>query len=106
MLNMGIGHEEMKIDEKYPKAQAIKDATMAHFIMKNKIENGMFYHLNGSFHSDNFEGIIWHIKQADPNLKIKTLTTVEQDDISKPDKEALGKASYIIVVPTDMTKTY
>lgn len=106
MLKMGDAHPEMKIDEKYPKAQAIKDATMAHFIMKNKINNGMFYHVNGSFHSDNFEGIVWYIKQADPKLVVKTITTVEQDDISKPDKEALGKASYILVIPSTMTKTY
>jgi len=106
MLKMGDSHPEMKIDEKYPKAQAIKDATMAHFILKNKVENGMFYHLNGSFHSDNFEGIVWYLKQADPALKIKTITTVEQSDISKPEKEAMGKASYILVVPVTMTKTY
>ncbi|MCB8995468.1 MAG: ChaN family lipoprotein [Bacteroidales bacterium] len=106
MLKMGVGHPEMKIDEKYPKAQAIKDATMAYFIMQNKIDNGLFYHVNGSYHSDNFQGIVWHLKQADPELRIKTITSVEQDDISKPDKENLGKASYIIVVPTSMTKTY
>jgi len=106
MLKMGAEHPEMKIDEKYPKAQAIKDATMAHFILKNKIENGIFYHINGSFHSDNFEGIVWYILRADPGLKIKTITTVEQDDITKPEKEYLGKASYLLVVPTSMTKTY
>jgi uncharacterized iron-regulated protein len=106
MLKMGEGHEEMKIDEKYPKAQAIKDATMAHFILKNRIDKGFFYHINGSFHSDNFEGITWYLKKADPNLSIKTITTVEQDDISKPEKEYIGKASYLLVVPTSMTKTY
>jgi len=106
MLKMGAEHPEMKIDEKYPKAQAIKDATMAHFILKNKIKNGLFYHINGSFHSDNFEGIVWYILRADPGLKIKTITTVEQDDITKPEKEYLGKASYLLVVPTSMTKTY
>jgi len=106
MLKMGETHPQMKIDEKYPKAQAIKDATMAHFIMKNKIENGLFYHLNGSYHSDNFEGIIWYLLQSDPELDIKTITTVEQDDVTRPTKENLGKASYILVVPATMTKTY
>jgi uncharacterized iron-regulated protein len=106
MLKMGEDHPDMKIDEKYPKAQAIKDATMAHFILKNKIENGLFYHINGSYHSDNFEGIIWYLKRANPDLKIKTISTVEQDDITKPDKENLGKGTYLLVVPTTMTKTY
>jgi uncharacterized iron-regulated protein len=106
MLKSGDDHPEMKIDEKYPKAQAIKDATMAYFILKNKIENGLFYHVNGSFHSDNFEGIIWYLKQANPNLRIKTISTVEQDDITKPAKENLGKGTYLLVIPTTMTKTY
>jgi len=106
MLKMGDMHPEMKIDEKYPAAQALKDATMAHFIMKNRIENGLFYHLNGSFHTENFEGIIWYLKQADPNLNIKTITTLEQEDISKPEKENLGKADYLLVIPATMTKTY
>jgi uncharacterized iron-regulated protein len=106
MLKSGDDHPEMKIDEKYPMAQSIKDATMAHFILKNKIENGLFYHINGSYHSDNFEGIIWYLKQADPNLNIKTITTVEQDVITKPEKKYLGKGTYLLVVPTTMTKTY
>jgi len=106
MLKMGDMHPEMKIDEKYPAAQALKDATMAHFIMKNKIECGLFYHLNGSFHTENFEGIIWYLKHADPNLTIKTITSLEQEDISKPEKENLGKADYLLVIPATMTKTY
>jgi uncharacterized iron-regulated protein len=106
MLKMGNEHPEMKIDEKYPKAQALKDATMAYFIMKNKKEGGVFYHINGSYHSDNFEGIIWHLKKADPSLKIMSLTAVEQDDIKKVANENLGKASYIIVIPVSMSKSY
>jgi uncharacterized iron-regulated protein len=106
MLKMGDDHPEMKIDEKYPMAQSIKDATMAYFILKNKIENGLFYHINGSYHSDNFEGIIWYLKRFNPDLKIKTISTVEQDDITKPDEENLGKGTYLLVVPTTMTKTY
>ena len=43
--------------ENLPKAQAIKDATMAHFILKNKKEGHLFIHYNGSYHSDNKEGI-------------------------------------------------
>ena len=106
MLKMGDTHPEMKIDEKYPKAQALKDATMAYFIMKNKKEGSIFYHINGSYHSDNFEGIIWHLKKADPSLKIMSISAVEQENIKKLDKENIGKASYIIAIPVTMTKTY
>ena len=40
-----------------PKAQASKDATMAYFINKNLKANSVFIHYNGTFHSDNFDGI-------------------------------------------------
>ncbi len=106
MLKMGEEDHHMEIDEKYPKAQAVKDATMANFILKNKIDKGLFYHLNGSFHSDNFLGIVWYLNQSDKSLKIKTITTVEQDNINAPEKEFLGKADYLLVVPSSMTKTF
>ena len=44
-----------------PKAQAIKDATMAYFIQKNLQPNSVFIHYNGTYHSDNFEGIYWYL---------------------------------------------
>lgn len=44
-------------------AQAVKDATMAHFILKNEKEDHVFLHLNGSYHSDNYEGISWYLKE-------------------------------------------
>ncbi len=89
-----------------PKAQAIKDATMAHFILENRSEGKTFLHYNGSYHSDDFEGIVWWIKQAKPDLNILTITTVEQDTISALSEESFGVADYIIAVPSDMTKTY
>jgi uncharacterized iron-regulated protein len=89
-----------------PKAQAIKDATMAYFILKNRETDKLFVHYNGSYHSDDYEGINWYLKQTEPQLKITTVSVVEQDDISKLNADDKGKADYIIVVPTTMTKTY
>jgi uncharacterized iron-regulated protein len=89
-----------------PKAQAIKDATMAHFIMKNLQPNAVFVHYNGTYHSDNFEGIYWYLKKSKPEIKIVTIATVEQKDVSKLEKEHLNKADFIIVVDEDVTKTY
>jgi uncharacterized iron-regulated protein len=89
-----------------PKAQASKDATMAHFIIKNRKENSLFIHYNGSYHSDNFEGINWYLKQENPAIKIVTIATVSQKDISKLEPEYLGKANFIIVIDEDVTKTY
>jgi uncharacterized iron-regulated protein len=65
----------------------------------------VFLHFNGSYHSDNYEGIIWYLKQADPGLKIVTITSAEQADMRKLSKESEGVADYILVTPESMTKT-
>lgn len=92
-----------------PKAQAIKDATMAHFILKNLNDGYVFYHINGSYHSENHEGIVWYLKEYNKrnatDLKILTITTVEQDDLDELEKDNLGKADFILCIPEDMTKT-
>lgn len=89
-----------------PKAQAIKDATMSYFILKNREAGKLFVHYNGSYHSDNYEGIYWYLKQYEPNLKVITVSVVEQDVIKKFNSEEKLKADFIIVVPSTMTKTY
>ena len=109
MLNMGKHIKGMMGPAKninLPKAQAIKDATMAYFILKNLKKGDMFYHFNGAYHSDNYQGIVWHIKISDKKKIIKTITTVMQKDLSSIDSETRKKADYIIVVPEDMTTTY
>lgn len=102
MMNMQGGHA----GDKMPKAQAIKDATMAYFIDKNLKENSVFIHYNGTYHSDNFEGINWYLKKYNPEIKIVTIATVEQKDIAKLEKEHNNKADFIIVIDEDVTKTY
>ena len=93
-------------NENFPKSQAIKDATMAHFLVTELQPNSIFLHLNGSYHSDNFEGIAWYVNKYDRNLKIQTISVVEQADVDKLEKEHLKKATYIIVVDADMPKSY
>lgn len=102
MLEMMGGHA----GEKMPKAQALKDATMAHFILENFNSGTIFVHYNGKYHSDNFEGISWYLKKSQPSLKILTIATVEQEDLSKLEKENYTKADFILVVDKDVTKTY
>jgi uncharacterized iron-regulated protein len=104
MLEMsGMGNHA---SANFPKAQAIKDATMAYFINTNLKEGNLFLHFNGAFHSDNFQGIMWYLQKKNPDLKIVTITTVEQEDISILLKENQKVANYILCVPEDMTKTY
>ncbi len=105
MMGGSSSHGGMQA-ENMVNAQAVKDATMAHFILQNLQENHTFVHFNGSYHSDNFEGIYWYLKEARPDLDIVTITSVEQEDITRWDKELKGRADYIISIPADMTKTY
>ena len=104
MVEMGkkMGHG----GENFPKSQAIKDATMSYFILKNLEKDKIFVHYNGAYHSDNHEGIAWYIRKTNPALSVKTITTVSQKDINKLDTDNLKKADYIIVVPESMTTTY
>ena len=87
-------------------AQASKDATMAHFILANYKAKSLFIHYNGAYHSDEYEGIYWYLKQARPDLNIATISTVTQDDVKKLLEENKGKADFIICVDEDMTRTY
>ncbi len=92
--------------ETFPMAQAIKDATMAHFIVKNKQVGRSFLHLNGSYHSDDFEGIGWYLKKYAPELNVMTISTVEQENLGELAEENVDKAHFILVVSSLMTKTY
>lgn len=89
-----------------PKAQASKDATMAYFIAKNVKIKSVFIHFNGSFHSDNFDGINWYLRKYQPEIKIVTISTVEQNQLKKLENEHLNKADFILVVDENMTKTH
>ncbi len=102
MLAMMGGHGGLNL----PKAQAIKDATMAYFIHKNLKNNSLFIHFNGAYHSDNYEGIYWYLKLLNSKLKIKTISTVEQISLKKLETLNNNKADFIIVVPENMVKTY
>lgn len=102
MIEMMGGHG----GENMPKAQAVKDATMAHFIAENIRDDYVFIHFNGTYHSDNFEGISWYLKQKDPDVKVITISSVSQKDVSKLEEENMGKADFILVVDEDMTKTH
>jgi uncharacterized iron-regulated protein len=90
-------------------AQAIKDATMAHFILKNWESGKTFLHFNGSYHSDDHEGLVWYVETYGKRLpyipKVLTITCVEQDTLDELSKENTGKADFIICIPASMTKT-
>ncbi|WP_018479836.1 ChaN family lipoprotein [Pontibacter roseus] len=92
--------------ENIVQAQALKDATMAHFILQQVNSGKKLLHLNGAYHSDNFEGIGWYLKQGKPQLKTLTITTVLQEDLESLLDENKQKADFILVVPASMTRTF
>ncbi|HBF87771.1 MAG TPA: iron-regulated protein [Bacteroidales bacterium] len=103
-MSGGMGHK--MTNENLPKAQAAKDATMAHFIAKNHAKGSIFIHYNGSYHSDNYQGIITYLKKTNPELKIATITTVESNDLTQITEEAKQSADFIINVNENVTKTH
>jgi len=95
-----------KVSENLPKAQAIKDATMANSIVNNWQKGQLVIHYNGSYHSDRHMGILWYLNINNPSMKVATISTVLQDDIDKMSEENKGMADFVIVIPTSMTRTY
>ena len=93
-------------DSNLPKAQAAKDATMAWFILQNWKAGKVFIHYNGTYHSNNFEGIAWYLKNRYPDLRIVTIASVEQADTENLTEENSGLADYTLCIPERMTKTY
>lgn len=87
-------------------AQASKDATMAHFSLKNFKSGDFLFHFEGSYHSNYNQGIIWWVNKIQPGLNIKSVTTVMQsewEELTKQEKAEI--ANYIIVVADNMTQT-
>jgi uncharacterized iron-regulated protein len=90
----------------FARAQAIKDATMAYFISQNWQSGKTVLHYNGDYHSKNFEGISWYLRQQRPDLRIFTISSLELEAIDKLSAENSNLANVILAIPADMTKTY
>ncbi len=102
---MGEG-AEAHASPNLPKAQAIKDATMAYFINRNWQKGETVIHYNGSYHSDRHMGIIWYLKKYSPQVRITTISTVLQDEVNKMNNDNKGASDFVVVIPVSMTRTY
>jgi uncharacterized iron-regulated protein len=103
--NMG-SHAPRGTIENMAKSQASKDATMAFFILKGLSSGGRVIHYNGAYHSNNFDGINHYLKQAEPSIKIVTISIADQENIDSLEEDYQNLANYIFAIPSDMTKTY
>ena len=102
MLAMAGGHG----GETLPMAQAIKDATMAHFILANRKKGTPFIHFNGAYHSQDHEGIEWYLHHAKPKLKVLTLHCQMTEDVTTPSPEEVGRGDFLLQTHVRMTRTH
>lgn len=103
---LSMGHGTQSSGYQFASAQALKDATMAHYILQNFNEGEKFLHLNGAYHSDYFESIVWYLKKEKPNLKIVVLSTNETEGLLAPNVEERKKGNFILVTDPDSPKSY
>jgi uncharacterized iron-regulated protein len=103
----GMGHgTDTAASQRFVAAQALKDATMAHNILQHLPTGGVLLHLNGTFHTDYREGIVWYLLQARPALRVVTISSVLQPKASPLDSTHRRRADFILAVPGHMTRTY
>ncbi len=103
MTKMGTHGGEMQY---LAEAQAVKDATMGHFIIEYSDEESVFLHFNGNFHSNKKTGIQWYLRQEAPELDVLTIANVYQESLKTLEKGHKGEADFVICTPDNMTKTY
>ncbi|MCL1668123.1 ChaN family lipoprotein [Elizabethkingia ursingii] len=103
---MGDHADDLKVMN-FISAQAVKDATMAESIFKSLEPGKTFIHYNGNYHSKEYGGIYWYLKQKNPNLKIAVISVFESENpkLSVPEKDYIP-TDFNLIVPADMTKTY
>lgn len=102
MLKIAHGHGGANL----PKAQALRDAAMAWSVIRHLDKGYKILHLNGTYHTNHFEGIIWYLNQFKEGINYVTIAMVRQTGVSKLQKEYIGLADFIIAVPEDMIRTH
>lgn len=101
MMHGGPGNSEFMVQ-----AQALKDATMAESLFVPLHAGKQVYHINGSYHSKDGEGILWYLKREFPELKILNIHTVTQDQLDQLDDANAKSGEIILVLPSDSHTTY
>ena len=79
---------------------------MGHFVSGALDAGNSVLHFNGSYHSDDFEGILYYILLRHPDIEFATISTVMQENVRKLEEENKGKASFILCIDENMTPTY
>lgn len=98
VLEIGMAHGAHMDAKNFVAAQAVKDATMAYFIKKNRGPKDLFVHYNGDYHSKNRGGICWYLKLYDPDITVLTISSVIRDTPGFDD-DCKDLADIVLVVP-------
>jgi uncharacterized iron-regulated protein len=100
--------EEMAVHmggKNFTAAQAYKDATMAKFIL-SELKNGKkVFHLNGCYHSDFHQGIMWYVQKKRPETEIVAISVVSSKEL-KWNPEWKNKADFIFIIQEDFPTSY
>jgi len=104
MVAPGTQHGGMT-GENMALAQALKDATMAQSILKLWSPGACVLHLNGTYHSNGREGIVWYLLKAKPDLRVLTIASTRSDDPSLPPGEDAGQGDFVLVTPETIART-
>lgn len=105
VLKMGAqmgGHDS----ENFLAAQAIKDATMAQSMWKQRKANEILFHIHGGFHSKNQEGIAYYLKAYDPKMTVFTLQCKETETPDTFEQQNNESASFYIQINPLISKSY
>jgi uncharacterized iron-regulated protein len=105
VLEMGAqmaGHDS----KNFLAAQAIKDATMAESMWKERKNNEILYHIHGGFHSKNKEGIAYYLKAYSPKIKVFTLQCQETETPDTFEQQNNDSASFYIQINPLISKSY
>ena len=106
MMEMDFGHGKGGPGAmKMAKAQSVKDATMAHFILENLEKKTPFIHFQGDFHSAHYGGIYWYLKNEKPKLNVVTISGISASGELEFRPEYAERGDYILLVADDMTQT-
>jgi len=77
-------------------AQALKDATMAHFVSRAVGPGTTLLHVNGAYHSQGRGGICWRLERVRPELRVATVTCVVGDP-ARFDAAHRGAGDFVVV---------
>ncbi len=97
VMKIGMIHGSHFDAQNFVAAQAVKDATMAYFILKNRGPKDLLIHYNGDYHSKDYGGICWYLKRYDPDVTVRTISSVSRDT-PVFDSECKGLADIVLVV--------